>query len=306
MTPRQLARIALAFGALLLLWGATSLWRRNQGDHPGAGVLPSVAGDAVDTVAIARPADTVLLVRRDNAWLVNGHPADGPAVRRLLDALADSTRRAEPVAERIASHAGLGVDSAAGTRVRVSGPAGAPADLVVGHRTPDLEGGYLRLAGDSTVYLVRGPLAELLGQGADEWRDRRMGAVPSDSVMGIEVTRGRRSYRLRRTEDRWAFAGGGPADSASVAGLLDAFRRLDAAGFASAAQADSARFEPADRGVRLLGGDGTPLFRLDLDSTGAGYWARVDGGTVVYRLESWTADRLTPSESELRPGPASS
>jgi hypothetical protein len=303
VTPRQLAIAAIVFGAALLLWGAAALWRRadtDVGAAPGS-VLPAIARDAVDTVTIARPSDTTVLVRRDSArWTANGHAADRATISSLLDALADSARRIEPVAERAASHAGLGVDSASGSKVRVAGSKGPLAELVLGQRTPDLQGGYVRRAGDSVVYLVRGPLAEALGRGSDEWRDRRMGGVVPDSVAAIELGRGKRSTRLTRDSTRWMLAGGKAADSAAVRGLLDAYRSVEAAGFASRAQADSARFAPPDRSVRLLRADGSPLFTLLLDSIATGYWAKAGGDSTVYRIESWTVDRLMPADSVLR------
>ncbi len=301
MTPRQLALIAGVFAALLLLWGAAALVGRRGGEDDQA-LLPRIAREAVETVTIARPADTTVLVRRDSAtWTANGHPADATAVRELLDALADSgSARAELVAERSASHASYGVDSAAGSRVRVVGREGVLADLVSGQRSPDLDGGYLRRSADSAVYLVRGPLAGALGRGGDEWRDRSMGGVAPDSVQRIEVTRGRRSYTLSRKDGTWSFGGRARADSGSVADLLEAFRQMQAAGFASAAQADSAGFSPPDRRVRLSRADGSPLLTLALDSMPEGFWARVDTAPTVFRIESWTADRLAPAESTLR------
>ncbi len=303
MSARQLGLIALAFGALLLLWGGAALVRDRNASAPGARfALPAFTRGEVDSVRITRRADTTLLVRRDStAWTVNGHPAGAGAVDELLDALADSGRRSEVVAERSASHAGLGVDTT-GTRVRLSGRRGVLADLIVGNRTPDLDGGYMRLAADSTVWLVRGGLAGILERSTDEWRDRRIGAVPADSVARIEVTRGRRSYALRKGERGWRFANGAATDSTAVAELLGAFGQVDAAGFASAAQADSARFSPADRRVRLDRADGTPLLTLALDSMPGGFWVRADSGGTVYRMESWAADRLTPADSVVRAG----
>ncbi|HYC31403.1 MAG TPA: DUF4340 domain-containing protein [Gemmatimonadales bacterium] len=302
MSPRQLAIAAIVFGSVLLLWGAAALWRRGDADTgaaPGA-VVPPIARSAVDTVTIARPKDTTVLARRDSTrWTANGHAASGTAVSVLLDALADGARRAEPVAERAASHAGLGVDSASGAKVRVAGAKGVLADFVVGQRTPDLQAGYVRRAGDSVVYLVRGPLAEALSRDADEWRDRSLGGVSPDSVAAIELVRGRRTTRVTRDSTRWVLGNGRPADSAAVRGVLEAWRSVDAAGFASKAQADSARFSPADRRVRLLRADGSPLLGLALDSMASGYWAKLDTGATVYRMESWTVDRLMPADSAL-------
>jgi hypothetical protein len=251
-------------------------------------------------VTIARRADTTLLVRRDSsAWAVNGHPAAAGAVGDLLAALADSARRSEVVAERSGSHGGLGVDSG-GTRVRVSGRGGVLADLVVGNRSRDLDGGYLRLASDSTVWLVRGGLAAALERSTDEWRDRRIAGVPADSVARIEVSRGRHSYTVRKGERGWTLANGAATDSTAVAELLGAFGQVEAGGFATAAQADSARFSPADRRVRLDRRDGTRLLALAFDSMPGGFWVRADSGGPVYRMESWAAERVTPEEKVVR------
>jgi len=84
--------------------------------------------------------------------------------------------------------------------------------------------------------------------------------------------------------------------------LLAALEHVEASGFASPAQTDSARFNPADRSVRALRKDGPPLLALVFDSMPAGFWARGDSGRVVYRMETWATDRLTPAENALRPG----
>lgn len=300
MSPRQLALIAAALAALLLLWGAAALVRGRGTSDGERFPLPALQRTAVDTVRMVRANDTILLARRDSTrWTVNGHPAAPAALDDLLDALADSARRSEIVAERATSHPSLGVDTA-GTRVRISGRGGELAELVAGQRSTDLDGGYMRTANDSAVWLVRGELAGMLGREADEWRDKRIGSVVGDSVARIEVTRGRRSYALRRDGAKWSFASGGPADSAAVSGLLDQFTMVEAAGFASAGQADSAQFTRPDRLVRLVRADGKPAMTLVFDSIPGGFWVRPDTGSVVYRMESWTVDRLTPADSTLR------
>ena len=305
MSAKQLVRLAVGLGVLLLLWGAAALIRDRESASEGGGLaLPRLAPGDVDSVRIVRAADTTLLVRRDSStWTVNGRPASAGAPGELLTALADTALAAELVAERSASHAGLGIDSASGTRVRVAGNDSLLADLIVGQRTPDLTGGYLRRAGDSLVYLVRGRLPELLSRTPDDWRDRKIAGVAPDSVAGIEVRRGFRSYALRRGERGWALGARAPADSAAVAELLAAFRQVDASGFAAPAQADSARFSPPDRRTTLLGTDGAALLVLAFDSTAGGFWVRADSGATVYRVDSFTADRLAPAESSVRASP---
>jgi hypothetical protein len=309
MSPKLLARLAMILVALLLLWGAASLARRgsrgpSESDRFALGPIPR---DSVDSIVIQRAADTARLARVDSStWTVNGHRASLSAVQSILAALGDTARRTELVGGRSKSHAGFGVDSAKGTRVRVVGGDSTVADLVQGNRGPGLEGGYFRLATDSAVYLVGGDLAQALEQTSDELRDKRIGGVPADSVVRIEVTRGRRSYTLRRDGAAWSLASGGRADSAAVAELLSSYGQVEAAGFATSAQADSARFERPDRRVALFRTDGSPLLTLVFDSTATGFWVRGGPDSTVYRLDTWSADRLTPSDSTLKAKPAAS
>jgi hypothetical protein len=305
VSTKQLVRLVILFGVVLVLWGAAALARRHEA-KPGAGDafrLPPIARSAVDTVVLADSGGTTVLAKQDtNAWTVNGQPAAPQAVADLLAALADSAPASELVAEKRASHAALGVDSAGGTRVRVSGGGRTLAELVVGHRAPGASGGYVRRADQEPTWLVRGGLVDALTRRGDDWRDRRIAAVPADSVAAVEVSRGARRYTLRRAGGGWTVSPGGAADSAQAAQLMAAYHAVDATGFASAAQADSARFDRPDRRTRLLRKDGTPMLPLVFDSTAAGFWVRADSGKTVYRIDEYAADRLAPAASTVRAG----
>ena len=122
MSGKQLARLGLVFLALVLLWGAAALTRRAgglTGSHDSL-TLPAVARNAVDSVTLVKGSDTTVLAKVDSShWTANGHPASMSAVGELLDALADSTRGSDVVAEQRSSQASLGVDSDSGTRATV-------------------------------------------------------------------------------------------------------------------------------------------------------------------------------------------
>jgi hypothetical protein len=300
MSAKQLVRLAAILGVLLLVWGAAALARRREAT-PTADTfrLPKITRSEVDTVTISRAKDTTILARRDtNTWAVNGHPASPNAVGDLLTALTDSAPASELVAERKGSHAGLGVDDSAGSKVRITGKGKTLANLVLGKRSQDFSGGYLRRADQESTYVVRGQLIDVLNRSPDDWREHRIARIATDSVAQIEITRGRKSYALLRNEKSWKLATGVPADSAKMGDLLTAYSSVDATGFASPAQA--AHFGQPDRRVRLLRKDGTPLLTLLFDSTAAGFWVRPDTSMTIYRIESWTADRLAPADTTLR------
>jgi hypothetical protein len=303
MSAKQLARLALIFGALLLLWGGAAMARHRDKTPTNSDAfrIPKLTRGTVDTILLTRPADTTVLTRKDTTnWAVNGHPAASQAIADLFTAFADTTPGSDLIAERKTSHASLGVDSAGGTRVLVKGGGRTLLDLIAGHRSSDFSGGYVRRPDQDATYELRGRLVEWLTRPSDEWRDHRIAGVPGDSVTTIEISRGTKRSTLRHTGTKWELSPGGAADSSAVANLLMAYRTIDASGFATAQQTDSARFSPPDRRTRLLRKDGTALLTLLFDSTKAGFWVKPDSGTTVYKVDSWNGDRLAPADSTLR------
>jgi hypothetical protein len=304
MSAKQLLRFVLLFAGLLLIWGGAAMARHREKAPDATDVfrLPKITRAAVDTVVLTHATDTTVLARRDSShWTANGHPAAAQAVADLFNAFADSTPGSELIAERKSSQASLGVDSIGGTRVLVRGGGKTLADLVAGHRSSDFSGGYVRRVDQEATYEVRGRLIEWLTRPSDEWRDHRIAAVPTDSIATIEVTRGAKRYTLRNAGKQWELSSVGVADSAAVASMVGAYRAIDASGFATAAEADSAKFSSPDRRARLLRKDGTPLLTLLFDSTKAGFWLKPDTATTIYKMDSWNADRLAPADSTLRP-----
>lgn len=301
MSPTMLKRLGIILGALVLLWGAFALAGRTRGDRQVGLERPKIDTAAVDTVLVMHAADTTHLARgARGAWTVNGHAAAGNLVSELLGAFADTAQSSELVAQSKTSHVRLGVTPDSGHQVRVISHGRTLLDLTAGKRTPDFTGVYVKMAGQDAVYTLRnGGLADAFTRPTDDWRDKRIVAVAPESVAVIELRRGARSYVLARDSTRWTL-GGAPADSIGAAGLLDQYRTLDASGFATPAQTDSADFAKADATVRLLRKDKTALATLTFDSTGSGVWVRADAGTTVFKLDAWRLAQLVPADSTLR------
>jgi hypothetical protein len=308
MSSKQLLRLVMVLAAALLLWGAVALAsRRTESGSELRSILPKIDTSAIDTIVFAAPADTAVLVRsRGKAgWQANGHAAESQNVADLLRGLADTEQTPELVARSPSSHARLRVSDDSGRRVRVISRGKTVADLVAGKQSVETGGVYLRKSGAPEVYVLSGTLANALGRSGDEWRNHSIAQVTPDSVAALAISRGGKSYSLKRRGTSWSFASGAPADSAKVAALLTSYRDVKASGFGTKAQQDSLRGQPR-RTARLLDRRGSPLLSLTFDSTTSGLWVRVTpplpGETAgeAYRLEEWTADQLTPPDSSLK------
>lgn len=299
MSTQFLKRLAGALAGLLILWLGLMLVRNAGRDSSGGFVLPNVDRNAVDAVIIARATDTVRLAREGAGWTVNGLAAGPALVAQLFDAMADTATQSELIAESASSHDRLGIDSAKARRLSFRQADKSVAELLVGSRGGSFESAYLRSPGQNSVFQVKGRLLEYVERSVDDWRNKRIVEIEPDSVTGVEVQIGKTGYALTRSDKAWTI-NGTPADSAAVASLLNQFKALDAAGFATAAQADSANFAAPDRGIRLMAAGDRRLATLAIDSTLSGFWVRREGDATVFRIDSWILNQLTPTDSTLR------
>lgn len=293
-------RLTIALVAAVVLWAILALVRSSREDRIAGLTLAKVDTAAVDTVTLARAGDTTTLVRgAGGRWSANGFAADTARVHELLRGLSDTARWSEQVSVARASHHRLQVDST-GLHVRVVTGATTPLELIVGKRTADYLGVYVRAPANDAVYAMHGAdFASAFSQPADAWRSRRIAAVNPDSVASFTLTRGAHTSTLRRSGAVWTL-NGALADSTAVTSLLNVYRSLDASGFATAGQTDSARLDRPRLAVSLRAKSGHPLLTLAMDSTASGVLARADTGSVVYRFDPWRVPQLLPSDTSLR------
>ena len=306
MSAKQLRLIILTLAVVLLLWGASERFSRSSDTVTGGFSLPAPAPADADTISLVKGQDSIVLAKQSaTVWTVNGRRAAPDGVNELFQALHDSTPP-ELVAQDSSSFGRLNVDGATGRRLRIRGAGKPLLDVIIGARGSEYGSAYVRRPGDSHVYLWRGRLASFADRTVDEWRDKRIAAVTPDSVVLVDVERGKDNYTLRRAGKAWTLDRAA-ADSGAVTRLLEKYRTVTAAGFASPAQADSARALRPARRLTVRGARG-PLVALVFDSIPGAFWVRRTAGAasggergVLYRMNAWDVDGLTPASHSLQP-----
>ena len=298
MNAKQLKWAAAALVVAVLLWAASEAMTERPDDRQTARVLPEDVG-GVNRIVITTPEDTVILARTGADWKVNGYDVATDQLAKLFEALSDSSA-SEIAATSQAVHQRMGVADD-GRRLIFFKDLDTAAVLIFGKRGRDGSSFYARRAGSDAVYLYSGPLTGVLENRVDDWRDDVIADVMPDGVAAVVVRGGAMSYVLtRQTDGGWAI-GEEVADSAAVERLLNKYRPLKAAGFASAAQLDSVDLARPDRELMLLGSTGDTLAALVFDSTEAGYWVRRVDALTIYQLPHHRVDQLMPDVSTFWP-----
>ncbi len=301
MNSRTLTRFAAVLVVLLVAWAGLGLARHMGRGHAGRIRLTAFDPGVADGALVVHRTDTLRFVRRGGGWLVNAHTANDALVTGLLRALADTEAVAELISTDRSTLPQLGLDSASAWRISALLGRRVLGALMLGTRGTTNQSVYVRQPGATTAFLLTaGQLADATDRLPDDWRDKTIARIAPESVWTVVVRRGTGGYTLTRSGRVWS-TGRGRADAGAVAALLGQFKDLEAAGFASAAQADSARASEPARAVVLRTRAGRPLLALQMDSTLAGYWTERAGDSTVYRLDGWTVDQLAPADSILRP-----
>lgn len=300
MNADTLKRLALGLAAVVILWAIAGGVRRSQRDADQRLALARLDPKAVDGATLTKGSDTLRFTRQGSGWAVNGHPANGAFVEAMLAAVGDTAAPSELIAESVSSYAGLGLDSASAVRlsVHVTGST-RPIVLLLGHRGGTWGTVNVRLPDSGGAYQVKGALADIVDRPLDDWRDKTIARVPTDSVASIVVGRGRTTYALTRGNRGWSIDGR-TADSSAVANLLNQLKDVRASGFATAAQAGALDFAKPARTIRITSVAGKGLLSLAADSMASGFWVRTDGDSTVYRMDSYTFNQLGPADSTLR------
>lgn len=178
--------------------------------------------DAIVTITLERPGDTIKIGDSDDGWHIALPRPPGRADEERADALAralGSLRRGVPVdaPEGRAADFGLGEPPAA--RVTVETSSGKVLVLEVGNEAPVGYRTYVR-GQDGAIVAASGDLHRQVTADAHEFRDHRVFHFVPGEVQELSIVSTDTTVALTRADGRWWIDGLGPADPARVDDLI--------------------------------------------------------------------------------------
>ncbi|CAD5109087.1 DUF4340 domain-containing protein [Zestomonas carbonaria] len=281
MGRKSLSLLAL----LILVLGGAYFWLQRPApvSTEREPLLPALQGRVAEVagIEVAGPGQPLVrLARKEQTWVMPAkadYPAEPGAVGSLLRALVEA-RKVEAKTSNPQLHGQLGLAEQGeqqATRVKLELPGNQLLTVLVGKPAQQGSGQFVRLADDNQAWLIDKsidlPLDEL------QWLDRRVAAIPFESVQQVEVRYANGEtltvYRDKAEEPNFQVkqlpAGKKPPYEAAANGMATLFGRLD---FADAAPLDQVKFkEPAALRYELRTFDGGSL-RGALYEQGEQYW----------------------------------
>jgi len=296
MSQETLKRLVGALIVAVVVWGVLSLASGSGRPPAPSGALADLVAALADTASLdtlrfdGSGVEPVELARADGQWRVNGLAVDSGTVVRLLDGLAGATL-GDVAAKNAANHARMGVDADSARTLEIV-VSGAPRTLLIGDQGPRYGTTYVRLPDQNEVHVLEADLRSHARRALDDWRSKRIVAVDTASVVGLDMERDGVRYALERGDSAWTFTDGAPADGATVRSLLGELRDLKGDGFL--AEGDSLATTPVGGRLVARASDGATVADIELGSGAGDRWARSVGGTVLSRVASYRLDGILP------------
>lgn len=312
--------------ALLVVVGGLTLWKQTRPDphvRTHAATQPlSLKKDDIDELEIAEPGKPVVQLKKDGAaWkLVQpvADAADGAAAGEAVDALVELKLR-DVIAESPESYEKVGLGEKDTVKVTAKKGGKALATLLVGKTS------NVRLDGDPRVFSTANLKRWALVKEPKMWRDRHIVDVPVDTIDRIEVAYP--AGKVVAKKDRppaappspdpkapppmpapatWALvegAGllGGTLDGNVPLELANTLARLTADDFADdKTAAASVGLDPPLGRVTVTTTDGKSIVVLVGKADEQKTYVRLDGGTRIWTVQKYEADRIPSSPAQWR------
>ncbi|MEC9476682.1 MAG: DUF4340 domain-containing protein [Planctomycetota bacterium] len=324
-----------------IILGSASLYLTSRSDYTAPLETPvAIASlgqldiNQVARIEMTKGDSSVLLVRVNQGWSLPSawdSPGDRTEIAKLLDDIR-SISAPEKRASSSSNHSSFQVGSDAGLRIALQDATGASlGDLVLGKR--DGTGRtFIRIFGEDEVYSVTPNLlfrAGFSGSSLDagKWSDKSLYQLPASAeVQSLTMTSPQGLVRLQRQEpdtsdpaedaatdtapSQWTIVEPepGPADRATVTGILSALKNVQAAEPADPSDLTLLGLEPPTSFIEGELEDGSTFliqFGLETELTGGGqgFYARVVGQRRVAVVRNWVRESLLKNHETLRATP---
>ena len=206
MTNKKLAILALV--AVAMSVATTLLYSRNErslaGEHAVTSLIQGLDPDKVFSIEIKKGSETVLLKRKDKAFLVaskDDYPASNKRINELLIRSLD-IRCGEMTTDAEANHEALGVADTSPNAIVLTFKDKDDKILVgyvLGNTMDSGPGAYVRLMGRLAVYSTQGPLRVDTAQ--TDYMDKEIVAAKKDEVRRVDIALADGSYAIARDKD---------------------------------------------------------------------------------------------------------
>jgi len=272
--------------------------------------LPKITADDVTKIEVTTAdGENYSLVKGGEGWTAMpiGKTTDEKRVERALAEVA-SLRIGNMVSKSSDSHPLYDVRDE-GLTVAAYTSSGEAWRLIIGKRSSDERGDYVRKPGDDRVFINAGRLSSTFKNKVNYWRDRTVSKFDKESASALILEADGKSLSFIKGEgDKWGFETR-PADlladyrldSDKVKRVAEGMANMSASDFED--KADSAAehgLVPPDAKATVALKDGESVTLMVGHENDKNYYAKKEGNEQIFLISKFQRDKLRKTVEELR------
>jgi len=201
----------LLLAVLIVSSAGYLLLKHTDSMHYDLPELKALKADDITAIETTRAGNKTMLVKKDKTWYLSPQNwrADPTKVSEMLEKLSGLS--VTDLVSESKSYDRYQLDDAGKTVLKAFSGKNTVRELDLGKAAPTNSHTYVRLPGDSRIYLASGDLPRLFQTPAAELRDMQVLSFPSEEITVVEITQDGRTTILRKEELHQEIAGKTPA-----------------------------------------------------------------------------------------------
>ncbi len=262
--------------------------------------IDNIGPDSVNMIIIEKGKSRLELSNTDGLWSVDGYAVSDSRISAIWEVFGNLSISG-PVSINKENHARFGVSNDDMSVVFREGD--REQRIQIGNQATTFETTYVRNAERDDVYVAYANLRSVFSLEVDDWRDKTVVDVKTESVGAIEIENNGKGFRIEKDDDgSWSLVENGDTkkvNSEVVDRMLSGLSPLVARAFVSGSGASEFAGRNIDGLVRAYGPDGEIIFQINLIEEGDYWWARVSGNNTVYEIQKYRLSDVLIEQDKL-------
>ncbi len=192
---KEYVLLAVVIVALLLYL----VFRSGDKVHYKLPELDSIDAKTLTKIEIAKPNQTLTLVKKENKWLIepNDYPTDENKVNNITSTICDLTLNA--LASKSRNYSRYDLDNDKAIQVKAYQKDQVVREFEVGKTTPTNNHTFVKLKEDDRVYHANKSFRMYFDQKTDDLRDKVVMKLDTNEVSEIEIEKEGKKYLFTKT-----------------------------------------------------------------------------------------------------------
>lgn len=198
MSKRNIKKEFIILGVIIIVMIGYLLFKQTDKVHYTLPEPGKIEAEKLTKIEIAKPGETITLVRKDDKWLIDpsGYPTDEDRVTKITEIVGDFAL--SELTSRSKNYVIYGLEREKAINVKAYEADKVVREFAIGKIGPTNNHTFVRLKDDTNVYLAKQSFRHDFEKKIDDLRDKTAMKIDTNEISGITVEKEGKTYRFTK------------------------------------------------------------------------------------------------------------